>query len=202
MEMYYYILNNEKENALSCGIKLSVKADKKILINGYATPCISALLNPKDDLPKYKSDQYACLRIELKAEYCYIANKALCGSTETEELYAQSIISPSEYVFGTYRIPECLITCTILPDSISLANKAIGYPVLYNNSEELYINNLIEELKEKHENFNETIFNLFFHKLASKGQLKKLENGNLTVFSSPTGEIYTVKKIGGQDELY
>ncbi len=204
MEMYYYIPNNEKENALTCGIKLSVKADKKVLINGYTTPCISALLTPKDDMPKYKSDQFSCLKIDLKPRYCYIADKSLHGIKETEDLYLRSIIPLSEYVFGTYRNPECLVICTILPENINPENKVMGSPILYNSSEEMYLINLIQQLRENHKNFDETILNLFFDKLAGNGQLKKLQNGDLMIFTGPYGEVYTVKtgKIGGQDELY
>ena len=194
MEVYYYIPENEKTDALSCGIKLSVKTDKKVPINSRPTSCISTLLNPKDDLEKYNSPLFACLKFELKPQYCFIADRALYGCDNTAELYAKSIISPDCYNFGIYRFPECLITCTILPDNISLASKIIGTPILYNSSEELYLNRLIAELREKHENFDDAILSLYFDSLVTKDKLVKIENSNLTIYTSTDGEVYTAKK--------
>lgn len=194
MEVYYYIPVDEKEDALSCGIKLSSKIDKKVTVNNHPAPCISALLNPKDDMDKYTSDKYVCLRIEIKPDYCYIADKTLYGSEKTRELYSCSIISPLNYVFGTYRNPECLITCTILPDSIHLMNKAIDAPVLYDNSENLYINRLFDELQEENPDFNETALTLFFDFLSNNGDLTRIDNNNMLVYTSQTGKVYTLKK--------
>ncbi len=196
MEVYYYIPVAEKEDALSCGIKLSVKAEKKVVINGYSTPCISALLNPKDDMSRYNSDRFACLRIELKPEYCFIADKSLYGSEKTRELYNRSIVSPMNYIFGTYRLPECLVTCTILPDSISLMNRIIDSPVLYDSSEKLYIANLVEKFNEDYPDFCETALFIFLDKLAGAGKLKKIESGNMAVFEGQDGKVYTLKKVG------
>lgn len=193
MEVYYYLPIEEKDSALTCGIKLSVKADRKVIINGYPTSCISTLLNPRDDLKKYKSNDFICLRININIDYCYIADKSLYNNKQAVDLYNQSIIPAKNYTFGTYRNPECLVTCTILPENIQVFNKIIGSPILYHNSEELYINNLIEELKETYPDFNEVILHLFFDYLAKKGEYKKVENNDITVYIAQNGKVFTVK---------
>lgn len=193
MLAYYYISTLNKEDSLNCGIKLSVNADRNVPINGYMTPCISTLLNPKDDLTNYKTSNFICLRIEIKDEYCFIANKELYGNKNTIDLYNQSIVAPKDYIFGTYRIPECLITCTILPENISEKNKIMDFPILYDNSENLYINNLIYDMREKYKYYDEISLKLFLDKLESQGQFKKIENEDSIIYSNQAGEIYTIK---------
>jgi hypothetical protein len=157
------------------------------------TPCISTLVNPKDDLANYKSSNLICLRIEIKDEYCFIANKELFGNENTIDLYSKSIVAPKDYIFGTYRIPECLITCTILPENINEKNKIMDYPILYDNSENLYINNLIYDMREKYKHYDEISLKLFLDKLESQGQFKKIENEDSIIYSNQAGEIYTIK---------
>lgn len=190
MDTYLYIPSDERANVLMCGIKLSVKGEKTVNINGYPSQCISALLNPKDDIEKFKSSGFICLRIDMKPENCYIADKSLYGSKELEELYTKSIISPKDYIFGTYRNPECLIPRTILPENLSIASKAIGFPVLYENSEDLYVNNLIEKFKEAYPDFNETIISLFIEFYQKDWNLTKIKNKDLYVLANEKDKKY------------
>ena len=194
MDAYLYIPSSEKANALMCGIKLSVKGEKTVLINGYPSQCITALLNPRDDIEKFSSSDYVCLRIDIKPENCYIADKSLFGSKELDSLYNKSIISPKEYVFGTYRRPECLIPRTILPENISVASRAIGFPVLYENSEELYVSNLLEKFRENFPDFNETIISLFVELNQKDWKLIKSTNKDLIILGNEdNGTYYTIR---------
>lgn len=195
MQAYYYISKKEKEDVLNCGIKLSAKSDRSLSVDGYSKPCISTLLNPKDDIKKYKSTEYVCLRLELKDEYCYIANKELYGDEMLSNLYISSIVSSKNYVFGTYRMPECLIACTILPENIQVKNKIIDFPILYDNSVELYINNLVSEMKENYTHYEEISVGLFLDKLATIGEFDRLEKDDLIIYSNKhRQEVYTIKK--------
>jgi len=194
MDAYLYIPSTEKTDALMCGIKLSVWGEKTLILNGYPAQCISALLNPRDDIKKYKSSDYACLRVDIKPESCYIADKSLYGSKELDELYAKSIISPKDYVFGTYRNPECLISRTILPENLSDADKPQGCPLLYQNSEELYVNNLLEKFKENSPDFNETILSLFIELNQRDWKLTKYTNNDLIILGNQDdGTYYTIR---------
>jgi len=191
MQAYYYIPIEEKEDILSCGIKLSVKADRIITINDTLTTfCISALLNPKDDLEKYKSYNFICLRLEIKDEYCYIANKDLL---HIEDFYEKSVTKLSDYILGSYSAPECLITCTILPESISIKNKVIDFPILYDNSRDLYLNNLIYDMKDVYNNYDEVTLGLFLENLCSNGKFKKIEKNDLSIYTGKSGQTYIIR---------
>lgn len=194
MDAYLYVPASEKDQSLACGIKLSVKGEKAVLINGHPTQCISALLNPRDDAEKFKDSSFSCLRIDINPENCYIADKSLYGVSELAELYSKSIVSPDNYTFGTYRNPECLIPRTILPDNLSMANKPIGFPLLYEDSEKLYVSNLIESFREKYPDFEETILSLFIELNQKDWNLKKTKNNEFYILShEEKGVYYTIR---------
>jgi hypothetical protein len=194
MEAYYYVPISEKENIVTCGMKLSETAERMVMIDGHPTNCISALLHPKDNMTKYKSNQFTCIRIELKEKFCFVGEKSFAEDPLSHDLYLKSIIPVENYKLGTYRNPECLITCTILPENISLENKTIGYPILYNNSQDLYISSLMETLANQYSNFDEIVLRLFLDDLFEQGKLKKIESQNADIYTNNEGQIYTLKK--------
>jgi len=90
------------------------------------------------------------------------------GSKEAMEIYNKSIIPLKDYIFGAFRLPECLVSCTVMPEQISVLDKRLDSPILYDNSEELYINNIIESYKEEHEDFQDVLLYSFYSKLAEQ----------------------------------
>jgi hypothetical protein len=186
VEVYYYVPIEELENAVECGLKLSKWYDKEILIGLEKTKCISALLNPKDDIEKYKSDNLKCVKFELYQKYCYVADRYLyeMGLVHDEimKLYLDSVMPIENYTFGLYRFPECLITSTIIGDQVSILNKRLDSPILFDNSEELYVNNIVEDYKNADSNFNDTLLYHYYSYLAENKKLKKYESDTMAVF--------------------
>ncbi|MCX7920789.1 MAG: hypothetical protein N3B21_02010 [Clostridia bacterium] len=180
VEVYYYIPVNEVDNAVECGLKLSKWAEKEVTIDGESRKCISALLNPKDDMEKYKSADYKCVKLELPHKYCFMADRHLYEvgkkSPTVMDMYTGSIIPIENYIFGSYRLPECLVITTVIAGQISILGKRLDSPVLFNNSEELYINNIIESYKEEHDDFNDCLLYNFYCKLAEIGKADKIED--------------------------
>ena len=200
IEVYYYIPDNKVDETVECGLKLSEWYDKEVAICGESVKCISALLNPRDDYNKYKSEDSTCIKFELPEKYCFVADKYLYNigkdSTKAMELYLKSIIPVHEYKFGMYRMPECLVTSTILSDQISVAEGKLDSPILYVSSEELYVNNVIEMSREEDSSFNDTLLYLFYCKLNELGRFEKIENEctGLAVFIDKiTGKNYMIK---------
>lgn len=199
VEVYFYIPAEETENAIECGLKLSKWGGRNVKINGRIKKYISTLLNPKDDIRKYKSEEFNCLKLALENDHCMVADRALYFAMLEDEhicdLYIQSIIPAENYVFGMYRIPEVLVSCTVLPDKITRLDKRRDSPVLIDHSQELYINNLFEGLREKNSNFNDTILHLLFSELCRKGNMKKISGKDMDIFiNKNNGEPYTVLK--------
>lgn len=113
VEVYYYVPQDKVRDSIECGLKLSQWYEKEVQIEFENKKCLCALLNPRDDMDKYKSPDYKCLRLELYPEYCYVADKSLyelgLQHDEVMKLYMDSIIPIKDYIFGMYRLPECLL---------------------------------------------------------------------------------------------
>lgn len=200
VEVYFYIPADHVVNAVECGVKLSDWHSKEIELEGGVRKCISALLNPRDDMEKYMSSQYKCLKMEVMSKYCYIADSLLyqtgLANREAMDMYLHTIVPVEKYSFGHFRLPECLVVSTVIGEHISILDKRLDSPILYNNSEELYVGNIIEEFKEKYNNFNDALLYSFFLKLAESGIYRMIsDEGNSTaVFISNIDEkLYTIR---------
>lgn len=200
VEVYYYIPVNRAENAVTCGIKLSEWYDREALIEGSVRRCISTLLNPRDDYEKYKSLDYKCLKLEIMPKYCFAADKFLYNAGMAfpgiMEIYDRSIIPVENYKFGRYRLPECLVTSTIISDFVRVLDKRLDSPILFNSSEELYLNNIIESYKETQSDFIDAMLYSFYCKLSETGKVKRMEDtrSGIAIFMDERdGRIYTLK---------
>ncbi len=201
VEVYYYIPAEEVENAVECGLKLSVWFDKEVHIWHDKKKCLSALLNPKDDMEKYRSESLRCVKLELYPRYCFVADRYLyevgLNHPEVMKLYLDSVMPIENYTFGLYRLPECLVTSTVIGDQISLLDRRLDSPILIDKSEELYLNNLIEDYKEENPGFNDTLLYYYYCNLVQKGKLIKIEEEgkDIVVFlDNEIGRAYTIKK--------
>lgn len=201
IEVYYYVPSEKIEYAVECGLKLSEWAEREHFINARPQKCLLALLNPKDDIRKFKSKEFTCVKINAENKYCFVAEKYLYEARQKSEkimeAYNKSIIPAENYVFGTYRLPEVLIISTIVGGNISIFNKKMDTPLLYANSEELYINNLNEAINLKHENFKNNAIYLLLERLSSEGsRYERLteEDCSIALFKdSKSGRVFPVK---------
>ncbi len=204
VEVYFYMPADKANYAVDCGIKVSEWYSRETAIEGNNKKCIAALLNPRDEYDKYISSEYKCLKLEVESRHCFIADRSLyeAGKSypQAMELYKCSIVPIADYAFGNYRLPEVLVTSTILGEHISVSGKMLDTPVLYDNSQELYFNNLMEQLKEEHDNLNDTLLYLYFKWLSDTGKAQCIgdTDGKYAVFSV-TGEqrTYTFVIPGG-----
>lgn len=195
VELYYYVPTADIEYVVSCGLKLSKWGDKEVIIDGDRKKCLSALLNPKDDIESYKSDNLTCVKLEVQDEYCFISDKLLylagMENSSIMDLYHKSITPVKDYIFGTLRLPECLITCTIIEGYISVLNKAQDSPILFGDTEELYLNNIFEGFREKNDHFNDALLYCFLNKLT--------ENGIMDMFVDPVRNIAVFNNRGNNN---
>jgi len=196
-EVYYYVKSEDVSNIIDCGLKLSTFHNKEVIIEGEKKLCFSGLINPKDEPELYKSTSSRCLKLQVKSEKCFVADRFIYETTEGQdiELYYKTIVPIEQYMFGAYRLPECLITTTILAGEASILDKRMDSPVLYSNSEELYINNILQELREQYAEIDDSLLYYFLDKLADLAKLDKIENSNTgtSIFKNESGRTYCVK---------
>ena len=132
--IYFYVNSSKLNETLRYGIKLSQNFSHKLPIKGAEKKCMVGLLNPKDDKSKFESDDYVCLKLNLYPEQCYVINEvALVIPPKDYE-----IINLKDYKYGEFESPKVLFTCSILPEEISLLNKTIDEPLLFDNSKDLF----------------------------------------------------------------
>jgi len=200
VEVYFFMPAKSTENAVECGIKLSEWYSREIDLEGESKKCITALLNPRDDHDKYISSTYNCLKLDVQPKYCFVADSLLYEAglayPEVMEMYHHSITPIGQYTFGDYRLPECLIISTILGEHIRVAGKGLDTPILYNNSQELYFNNILDYFREAHDDFDDTLLYHFFKRLCVEGKAACVEDNasGLAVFKdNRDGRVYTLK---------
>ncbi|NLK88245.1 MAG: hypothetical protein GX279_12275 [Clostridiaceae bacterium] len=210
VEVYFYIPANKAGYAVECGLKLSEWYSRETVIDGSSRKCIAALLNPRDEYDKYTSGAYRCLKLEIDPKYCFAADRSLYEAglsyPQVMELYKASIIPIGNYTFGEYRFPEVLVTSTILGENISVSGKMLDTPVLYENSQELYFNNLMEYLRDEQGDLNDTLLYLYFKWLCDNGKAETIGgfDGAYAVFRANGGQrVYTFRTPdpGGHDEI-
>lgn len=199
-EVYLYMPSDKIANAVECGIKLSEWYSREVRIGGVVKKCISALLNPRDNNERGVPGDYKCLTLEVHPKYCHVADSLLYKvglvHPEAMEMYEKSIVPMEQYTFGSYRLPEALITSTILSEQVSLPDKWLDTPVLYSNSQDLYFNSLSDSMKEEYDDIDDTLLYLFFKRLCEEGKASMIEDAasGLAVFTRyRDNKAYTFK---------
>ncbi len=199
-EVYFYMPADKMADAVECGIKLSEWYSREVRIGGEVKRCITALLNPRDDSEIGVLADHKCLKLEVHPKYCYVADSLLykvgLEYPEVMELYEESIVPMEQYMYGSYRLPEILITGTVLGDQISLPGKWLDTPVLYSNSQDLYFGSLFESMQEEYEDINDALLYLFFKMMYKEGKADMIEDpvSGLAVFTRHRDErVYTLK---------
>ena len=191
LNIFYYVKTNELDDILDYGIKLSENYTRKIAINGAEKLFLTGLLNPKDELDKFNSETYTCLKLNLNIVTLKVAESTLYGS----KYYEDTIIPFTEYELGQYMQPEVLISMSILPEIIEEINYFIDEPLLYDNSKELYVNNLIEKISNELNNSQDVILNALLKEYSKQNNLNKdiIENKTNVYYSDNKNEFYISK---------
>ncbi len=148
--IYYYTKNENLPIFLKYGIRLSKNFNKELNINGYVKPFLIGLLNPKDDLEKYNSNDYTCLKLDILDDHLRVIDKEVINNYNGEQLGYTQI---NNYIFGSLKNPIVLIDTSVISDKISIYNKTIDIPLLFDNSEdffyELEVRKIIDEMPIK-----------------------------------------------------
>lgn len=104
------------------------------------------LLNPKDDMFKYQSKEFTCLKVSLYPEQCYVINEVSLIITPKE----YDLIPLNDYIYGSLESPRVIFNTSILPEQIEVLDDVMDEPILYDNSKDLFyklrVNRLIDEL--------------------------------------------------------
>jgi hypothetical protein len=183
VDIFYYIPKQDIRDAIDGGIKLSEKYDKEVIINNESKQCLVGYLNPKDNSDKLLSDNYSCARARIPKRNVFIGDSALyeIGSLNEDamKIYNSMIIPVSEYIFGTFRNPECLITTSLLGDSLTLIDENIDVPILVEDTVELYLEKVTMEMSDSYKTFKNDMLYTYLAWLVSEGKADVLYAENI-----------------------
>lgn len=147
--IYYYTKKDNLPIYLKYGIRLSKNFDKEININGYKKPFLIGFLNPRDSEKYNNSKDYTCIKLDVLNNHCKVID--LSKKQNYDEVTAY--IPLDDYKFGTLKNPVVLIDTSIISDKISIYNKVMDIPLLYDNSEDFFyeveIKKILDELSPK-----------------------------------------------------
>lgn len=187
LDIFYYIKTEQLKDILNLGIKLSENFERTVSNQTY----LCGLLNPKDNLEYYYSKEYICIQLNIDTENLRIADKSLFNSM----YYTNSLIPFNEYILGSYLQPEVLIPISILPEKILEYNYSIGAPILYDNSRELYYNNLISKLSLDIPNYNSIICDALLKEHTKNNNLKYVSENDVNIYiDEQNRKTYTTEK--------
>ena len=191
MKVYCFILAQEADEIIECGLKLNSRLTKTIEINGCEVRCFEAYLHPRDGKGMNSDD--VMVKITVPEGRAYIADNSLLG--ETGDLYNKSIIPADQYKLGRYRKPCCLITCTVLPEMIERYNPDLDEPVLYQSSEQLYRDSLFYKTDDLAQCFKDVALNAYYNMKADSGEYTVQFNDEYAAFTdSATSEVIAIVK--------
>jgi hypothetical protein len=180
--VYFYVPQKELKDVTDCGLKLSEWFDREIFL-----PClhsskkvIKTFLNPRDDRKNMSDPAYQCLRLDIDLQYCIVGDSDLYKMGLREplamEYYTAQLIPLSNYRFGTFRCPEALVTTSVLPERIEAIGKLLDTPVLYESSEKLYLDNILDKHEENWKDSGNHLLYAYYAQMEAQGKAKSFED--------------------------
>jgi|GEM_PF-323034 len=195
--VYYYVPIDKLEDVIDCGLKLSEwkESYQSTPWDRIEKPCFSAFLHPLDD-ERHKDSSFRCIKLDIPVEYCAVYDSDLYRiSSEFPELkkdFYNSMVPLNDYIFGSVRRPQCFVFTTVLSEQISLLGKGMDEPVLYENSESLYVNNILQQLNDRYNEFNSVLLYSYLTAQEQKGVYRcyRSTNASIAVFFDEESNEY------------
>ena len=145
--LYYYIDSSKLESVRRFGLKLSENYSYTLPVNGLQKRFFAALLNPKDDLLKYNSEQFTCLKVHIYPDLCYVVNEISLIINPKNGDYG--LIPLNDYVYGEFENPKVVFNSSILPEQIELLDDVMDEPILFESSKDLFYQSKVTELLDE-----------------------------------------------------
>ncbi|CCY71857.1 putative uncharacterized protein [Clostridium sp. CAG:921] len=187
--LYMYIKNENIEDILKYGIKLSEYSNKVLDYSGTKKSGIISYLAPKDSI-LYSDNKYSCVRINGDNVNAIIYNE-ICENLSN---FNEFICDFNSYKLGDYEEPLALITSTILPENIYLYNKDMDVPLIIENSKNFFYENSINELLNTNKFSNYELYQILLILGEQKKMLTSNSEGNIKTYKDKiNGKLYTKK---------
>lgn len=178
MLAYIWLEKETAEKALESGLAPEGEGIRGLALprTGKAGKYIAALLHPKDTYAAAEGADNICLRLEIDPAAAFVIDAGRIG-----EKTAATLTPASSYVPGTFRRPLLIVTEQVPAQNIRRYEGVLDAPLLYENSEKLYIDRQFTLADEADPGFRETALRAYYEKQAGGGRAVKNSGGTLPV---------------------
>ena len=167
MKIFSFVKKKDIDRVAECGINSEEYCAFSAFVNGAERQCILGYITPYDsDL--INNGDFVPVKVNLKNENVIVA-EGVFREQGLDVFYAESFVRLSDYRFGSFRKPECLIPGTVLPEEIEKYNPKMDEPLLYTYSEELYVDSAFAKAADEIQNFKELSVKGLFEKNEKDG---------------------------------
>ena len=188
MLAYIWLEKETAEKALESGLAPEGEGIKGLALprTGKAGKYIAALIHPKDTYAAAEGADNICLRLEIDTAAAFVIDAGRIG-----EKTAATLTPAANYVLGSFRRPLLIVSGPVPAQNIRKYEGLFDAPLLYENSEKLYIDRQFALADEADPTFRETALRAYYEKQAGIGRAVK-----------NSGETLPVKELvnGGKKE--
>ncbi len=164
----YIILEKEKaEKALAEGLAPEGDGIRGVKFSRVKGPYIAAFFHPEE--PYVGKDACnECLCAELPDNAVYVADAGRAA-----DKIPDTLVPLEKYKLGTYRRPFIVVTCELTADKLSRRDPDRGLPLLFENSEKLYVDRCYSAAEDSDPGFKERALKAYYESLAASGRAVK-----------------------------
>lgn len=168
MQAYIWLEKERAEEVLAGGLRPEGESIEGLSLPRTGGRYIAALLHPADRFYGRGTAGKVCLRLEIDAKKAYVID---IGRIKNKA--ADSLIPAEKYVYGTFRRPVLIVLTPVEPEDIKKYERVLDAPVLYENSEKIYIDRQFALADDNDPGFRETALRAYYEKQAAAGRAVK-----------------------------
>ena len=192
MTGYVFLEKEKAEKVLKEGLAPEGDGIRGIGFPSVKGPYIAAFFHPAENYAP-TGDDTVCLRAEIPVSDAFVADAA-----RIPDKIPGTLLPLSEYKLGTYRRPFIVIPGGLAAERFSTRDRDIDAPLLYENSEKLYIDRCFALAEETDPGFRERALKAYYESLVESGRAVKRSGEARDVREHLlTGEPAKKKERGG-----
>ena len=166
MTLYIWLEQEKAEKAAAEGLSPEGEGIPGVRFAGIGKAYLVAFLHPAD--AGTASGRKVCLKLNIEPGEVRIFDAA-----RIDEKARESLIPADRYRLGTYRRPWCVIARKITPEEISFYDSRMDEPLLYENSEKLYVDRIFELADDTDPGFRELAVKAYLEGQVAAGRAVK-----------------------------
>ncbi len=176
MLAYIWLEKEKAEEILAKGMKPEGEGVEGLALPRAGKEYIAALLHPADTFAGGGEADHVCLRLDIDRKTAYVIDAGRMAGR------VQDTLTPADkYVFGSFRRPLLIITAPVRAEDIKRYEGNIDAPLLYENSEKIYIDRQFALIDDIDPAFREIALRAYYEKQTAAGRGVKYSGASFPV---------------------